>query len=132
MAQGAARPVTDMGATSRNRGARGEVEVVKFYQAAGFNCRRNFMSGAFGGADITGDGMLDMPEVKFVEQVKFWQFVQQAREGSLSGFGLPILWALWIRRNRETWTVTIDARRYLQLLVCERDTLERERSEVPA
>lgn len=99
---------------SRDKGARGEVEVVKQYQDAGFHARRNFGSGSQGGGDITGS-IPDVPEVKRVKRVvKYHEWVAQAKEGA-SGSGKP--WSLWIRPDGEDWTVTIPAEHYMGLLV---------------
>jgi len=100
-----------MGATSRNKGARGELEVQALYRSAGFlDVHRNFASGAAGGADLTNAP--DVPEVKRTKaNVRFWEWISQA-----SGATPGDRWSLWIRRDHGTWLVTLPAARYLDLL----------------
>lgn len=116
---------TDMGKMSRDKGARGELEVLRMYQAAGFTGTRGFMSGGMGGGDLAGD-MPDLPEVKFAETVKLYTWVDQAVAAAASGVAGTVAsecirWVLWHRKSRRKWLVTIDGERYIELLVTERE-----------
>lgn len=70
------------GRAARNKGARGEVELVKTLQAAGWpDCRRNFGSGARGGADNVYGPTDTCWEIKWVERLNLalaWRQVTKA------------------------------------------------------
>jgi len=110
-----------MGKMSRDKGARGEREVLEIYREHGFAGTRGFQSGGQGGGDLVGT-MPDIPEVKFVETLRFWDHVSQASDAvtAIGGIGQAVGWCLWIRKSRKPWTVTIPAERYMQLLEIER------------
>ena len=109
------------GARSRNKGARGEREVLEQYRAAQFTGTRGFQSGGQGGGDIAGN-MPDVPEVKLAERGTFWPWIEQAQ----SNAGEARQWVLWIRSNRRPWVVTLSADRYLELLQTEREAQARQ------
>lgn len=98
-----------MGAMSRNKGKRGELEVVHGYQSAGFpDAHRNTIDGQVDGdiADIP-----DYAEVRRRETISFSTWVAECRAKCGKR---P--WALWTRRSGEEWAVTLEGERYLWLL----------------
>jgi len=107
---------TDMAKMSRDKGARGEREVLDLYRKHGFDGTRGFQSGGQGGGDLVGN-MPDIPEVKFVEALRFWDHVAQAAAAVTDGVG----WCLWIRKSRQPWMVTVPSERYMQLIELERE-----------
>ncbi len=107
-----------MGATSRNKGARGELLVRDLYRSNGFDCRRNFGSGSQGLGDIVGD-LPDVPEIKNTERITFWPWVEQATTNIRPPYGLND-WSLFITGNRRPLVVALPAERYMQLLVDQR------------
>ena len=110
-----------MGATSRNKGARGEVEVRDIFRSHGWVARRNFGSGSQGGGDIAGE-LPDVPEVKRVKRtVKYHEWVAQAAEGAQDS-GKP--WSLWIRVDGAGWNVTIPYEHYMNLLTDQRSLFQ--------
>lgn len=115
-----------MAKMSRDKGARGELEVLRIYEAASFAGTRGFQSGGQGGGDIAGD-MPDLPEVKFAETVKLYTWVDQAIAAAAGGVAGSVAkecinWVLWHRKSRRKWLVTIDGERYIELLVIERES----------
>lgn len=110
------------GAHSRNKGARGEREVLEHYKANKWTGTRGFASGGQGGGDIAGD-MPDVPEVKLAERILFWPWIEQAQAAA----GNFHHWCLWIRGNRKPWMVVISASRYLELIGRERRLQELEK-----
>ena len=104
------------GARSRNKGARGELAVLKQFTAAGWDGTRGFASGGQGGADLAGD-MPDAVEVKNAERITLWPWVQQASEAAKR----KIDWCLWIKSNNRPWVVVLNSERYLELIAVERD-----------
>lgn len=112
----------DMAKMSRDKGARGEREVLDLYRKHGFDGTRGFQSGGQGGGDLVGN-MPDIPEVKFVEALRFWDHVSQAADaaGAVGGVGQVVGWCLWIRKSRKPWMVTIPYERYMQLIELERE-----------
>jgi len=113
------------GTRSRNKGARGEREVVSLIRARSFDAVRGFASGATGGGDVATD-MPDVPEVKLAERITFWPWIDQAQQNVK---GTKRGWCLWIRSNHRQWTVSIDAARYLNLIEKERELDARSRRE---
>lgn len=84
---------------SRTKGGVGEREVVALLQEAGFkDARRNFMSGAAGGGDVTGVPNVHV-EVKRRETVCIWEWIGQA-EGECRPTDIPVV---AFRRSRSSW-----------------------------
>ena len=101
----------DMGKMSRDKGARGELEVLQLYKEYGFNGTRGFQSGGQGGGDLVGD-MPDMPEVKFAETVKLYTWVDQAIAAAAGGVAGSLAkecinWVLWHRKSHSSSKTTV-------------------------
>lgn len=109
------------GARSRNKGARGELSVLKQFTAAGWTGTRGFASGGQGGADLAGD-MPDAVEVKNAERITLWSWVEQASTAAKHVTD----WCLWIKSNNRPWVVVVAAERYLELIDIERDQSARQ------
>lgn len=87
-----------MGASERDKGARGEREVAAIFRAHGFDCDRVPNSG---GLRLKGDLYGDLPvhvEVKRQERLQLWQWLGQARDEA--GDGVPLV---AFRRNGSEW-----------------------------
>jgi hypothetical protein len=114
-----------MAKASRDKGARGELAVLRLYQSQGWTGTRGFQSGGQGGADLAGT-MPDAVEVKNCERILFWDWISQASHAATVDVRH---WCLWIKSNRKRWVVVLDYERYLQLIACEREMIARERKE---
>jgi Holliday junction resolvase len=103
-----------MSASQRNKGARGELEVVELLKAAGWpQAHRQFGSGSAGGADVANGpegvvlevkrhrGRLDLP--KAIRQV----------EAAAGDQALPVVAH---RRDGEPWRATLPLEDLLELL----------------
>jgi hypothetical protein len=92
-----------MGRMSRNKGARGELEVAALVRAAGWpNATRNFASGARGNGDIAHGPALTVIESKFTDHFELRAcWAQVTRDAERAGVGyLPLLAHRW---NGGTW-----------------------------
>jgi hypothetical protein len=98
-----------MGALSRNKGKRGEREVVAAFRDAGFShVERDLKDN-----QVDGD-ILNAPaytEVRWRETLSIPAWVRECIEKSRGRS-----WALWFRRSREPWCVVVSAEEYLNLL----------------
>lgn len=100
-----------MSRSQRTKGAGGEREVAKLYQAHGFDVRRTPNSG---GLHILGDLVGDHPEhveVKRQEIVRPWLWIAQAENECGE---LPFVVAF--RRNASPWYALTTLERHLELL----------------
>lgn len=107
------------GARSQRKGAKGELRVRDLYREHGWDCRRNFGSGAQGMGDIIGNDLPLVIEVKNQERVSLWQWVEQAQDGVRRPFS-DIEWALHVTGNRRPRVVVVDERLFMRLLVDQR------------
>lgn len=103
------------GKRSRDKGARGELRVRDLYRSSGFECRRNFGSGAQGGGDLIGGDMPVVPEVKNTERVTLWPWVEQAQDGIRPPYR-DDEWALHITGNGRPRVVVLDESFFMGLL----------------
>lgn len=100
------------GHRSKNKGARGELEIVKLLEECGWPARRNFASGARGGADIIGGPPGTSIEIKRQEHISIWACLAQCEAAAGPG-ELPIL---AFRRNRSGWYAAVPLDALLTLL----------------
>ena len=101
-----------MGKTSQRKGADGERELAALLSAAGYECQR-------GGSLSFGEipdvlGLPGIPiEVKRVEKLNVGEAMEQAiRDSDRMLDGMP---ALFHRRNRKPWLVTMRLEDWLKL-----------------
>lgn len=87
---------------SKRKGARGEVEVAKMLCDLGYDCRRNFGSGARGGNDLIGvDGLAI--EVKRQESLNIHKAFLQA-ETAAKATEIPVV---AFKRNNGPWLAAV-------------------------
>lgn len=100
------------GKGSQRKGAEGERELAEILQQYGYDCSRGG-SMTFGEvADITGLPGIHI-EVKRVEKLNVVEAMEQSiRDSERMRDGLP---ALFHRRNRKPWLVTMQLRDWLKL-----------------
>ena len=101
-----------MGSASQKKGAAGERELAAILQEYGYDCTRGG-SLTFGSvADVTGLPGIHI-EVKRVEKLNVGEALEQSvRDSERMRDGLP---ALFHRRNRKPWLVTMRLSDWLQL-----------------
>ena len=88
---------------SRNRGKRGELELVSVLRGYGYACRRGQQyCGGNGDPDVVGLPGIH-PEVKRNERLNIYDAVAQARSDAKSGL-LPVVFH---RKNHCDWLVTM-------------------------
>lgn len=96
---------------SRQKGARGERELVAVLREHGFDSRRGQQySGANGDADVIGLPGIHI-ECKRVERLNIYEAMQQAGRDSRDG-EVP---AVFHRKNREEWLVTMSFEDWIKL-----------------
>lgn len=105
---------SDIGKSSRAKGKRGELEVSKLFQEAGWkNARRaqQYNGVAAGNADVIGIPGLHV-EVKRVERLNLsTAYEQSARDAETAGQGeIPIVVH---RKSREPWMVSMSLNDFL-------------------
>lgn len=97
---------------SRQKGKRGELEVVHLLKEYGFEARRGQQySGANGDADVIGLPGYHI-EVKFREQLNLDAALDQARRDAPPG-AIP---TVFHRKSRTPWKVTLDAEAFLEII----------------
>ena len=102
---------------SREKGKRGERELAQELARFGFKTRRGQQyNGADGSADVVGIPGLHI-ECKRVEQLNLEKALQQAENDAKAG-ELP---AVFHRKNREDWKVTIRLKDFVWLWRRRRD-----------
>lgn len=95
---------------SRNKGAAGERELANKLALHGFPCRRGQQyCGANGNADVIGLPGIHI-ECKRVEKLNIEKALQQAESDSKGD--IP---AVFHRRNRETWKVTLRLNDFMEM-----------------
>lgn len=102
---------------SREKGKRGERELAHELAKFGFKTRRGQQyNGADGSADVVGIPGLHI-ECKRAEQLNLEKALQQA-EGDAKAGELP---AVFHRKNRENWKVTLRLKDFVWLWIRRRD-----------
>lgn len=96
---------------SRQKGKRGELELANLLKKAGYECRRGQQySGVSGDADVVGLEGIHI-ECKRVENLNinkaFEQSIRDARDNEIP--------AVFHRKNREPWLVTVGLYDFLTL-----------------
>lgn len=96
---------------SRAKGKAGELELSRILRGYGYDCRRGQQySGASGDADVIGLPGIHI-EVKRVERLDLSAAAAQAKRDARTG-ELP---AVFHRRNREGWLVTMPLEGWIEL-----------------
>ena len=109
-----------MSRTERRKGAAGELEVARIFQAAGFDCDRTPNSG---GLRLRGDLHGELPlhvEVKRQETARPWLWSAQARAEHAAGAG----WLVAMRRSHDEWLAMLPLVSVVRLLRVERELRE--------
>lgn len=96
---------------SRQKGAAGERELAKVLRDYGYECRRGQQyCGSNGDADVVGLPGIHI-ECKRVEKLNIQNALCQAQNDAKPG-EMP---AVFHRRNREPWKVTVDLEDFMKL-----------------
>lgn len=100
-----------MGAMSRNKGKRGELEIAHILQEHGYPARRSVQfNGWQGEADVIGVEGLHI-EVKRVEKLNVETAMEQSRRDA-KGNEIPVVFH---RRNGKKWLATLSLDDFLNL-----------------
>lgn len=100
--------------SSRDKGKRGEREIVRYYSDRGFSAIRTaplqagFVEGA---ADVSGVGNFHI-EVKRQEALNIWKALEQAEGDAAEGM-IP---TVHFRRNRSDWYVALRLDDFIRLM----------------
>lgn len=106
--------VGPMGRSQQRKGRGGEIEICKILNANGISAQPG-QAVSFGSVpDVTGiDGI--HAEVKRCQQLRLSEWMEQAtRDAAKFGDGLP---AIFHRRNRSPWLVTMQLSDWLALFI---------------
>lgn len=100
-----------MGRTSRDKGKKGERELAALLREYGYDTRRGVQyNGADGSADVVGLPGIHI-ECKRVERLDLYDAMEQAigdaREGEIP--------AVFHRRNRDYWKVTLRLEDFMEI-----------------
>lgn len=96
---------------SRSKGKHGELELARVMRDYGYDCRRGQQyAGANGDADVVGLPGIHI-ECKRVERLDLTGAVAQAKRDARHG-ELP---AVFHRRNRESWLVTMPLEAWVEI-----------------
>lgn len=95
---------------SKQKGNRGERELAKVLSEYGYECRRGQQYNGLDGEDVVGLDYIHI-ECKRVERLDLAAAMYQAHRDSKKG-QLP---AVFHRRNREDWKVTMELKDWMQL-----------------
>ena len=96
---------------SRNKGAAGERELANILKGYGFEARRGQQySGANGDADVVGLPGIHI-ECKRVEKLNLYNAMKQSRDNARES-EIP---AVFHRRNREKWLVTMSLDDFMKI-----------------
>ena len=110
-----------MSLTERNKGARGELEVLQLVQTAGWpRATRNFASGAAGNGDIAHGPQGVLLEIKRTEKFRLRDAWRQAtRDALVAGDTIPVVATRWNAARFEPmppWLAVIELEELLDLL----------------
>lgn len=108
-----------MSRTSRNKGARGELEFARLVRSFGFTCERTGRDGRTS-QDITHNVESVHFEIKRDERMSVDAMVRQSEHDADPDEVPAVAW----RRNRRPWRVDVPATEYLRLKALERDLNE--------
>ena len=103
------------GRTSRNKGARGELEILELVHAHWPRATRNFASGAAGNSDIAHGPADALIEIKRTERLRLrdaWRQVEQDAWDAGPGI-LPVVATRW---NTGPWLAITELTELLALL----------------
>jgi Holliday junction resolvase len=109
-----------MSITSQRKGRAGELELVRILNSHGYHDVAPGMAVSYGSTpDVTGMPGIHI-EVKRVERLNIHEAMQQAtRDAVKFGDGLP---AVFHRKNRCSWLVTMNLSDWLRLYERNRET----------
>lgn len=99
-----------MAINSKKKGAKGERELANKLKEYGYNCRRGQQYNGLEGEDVVGLDYIHI-ECKRVERLDLPSAMYQARKDAEKN-QLP---AVFHRRNRESWKVTMELEDWIQL-----------------
>lgn len=103
-----------MGRASRDKGSRGELEVVEMIRAAGWPfCHRNFDSGSAGGGDVARGPAGVAVEIKRTEALRLREAWKQAVDDAAPRREIPVVMHRW---NGGEWIAMLPADELLALL----------------
>jgi Holliday junction resolvase len=98
-------------AGKRIKGSRGELEVVKLFQARGRQARKVPLSGAIGGPFYGGDVIVGPADDEHILEVK------RRRHGWVTLYGwLQDVNAVVFRRDKDDWLVCVRLTDYIDLI----------------
>lgn len=96
---------------SRQKGKRGELELVNILKEHGYNTRRGQQySGSNGDADVIGLPCIHI-ECKRVENLNIYNAMEQAKSDAREGL-IPVVMH---RKDRKGWLVTMELEEWLTL-----------------
>lgn len=96
---------------SRQKGARGELELAKMLREHGYDCRRGQQyCGANGDADVVGLPGIHI-ECKRVESLNIYKAIEQAKSDAREN-ELP---AVFHRKNGKPWLVTMTLEDWMKI-----------------
>ena len=115
-----------MSRAQRDRGARGELEVVQILQEAGWPARRGFASGGGTGpgGDIEGGPVGYTLEVKRTNRLQFYAALEQAETAAAPGERAIVAF----RRDHDSWCAGLRLQTLVDLLALEASTRTGEKS----
>lgn len=100
--------------SSRDKGKRGEREIVAFYKERGFDARRTAPLQAAGlcdAADVSGVAGFHI-EVKRQEALNIWKSLEQAERDAPDG----VIPTVHFRRNRSEWYVALPLKDFARMI----------------
>jgi Holliday junction resolvase len=100
-------------ASERNKGARGELEVLELVRVRWPRATRNFASGAAGNGDIAHGPEGVVIECKRTERLRLRDAWAQAVEAAEPAGALPVVATRW---NRGPWLAVVELDELLALL----------------
>lgn len=100
--------------SSRDKGKRGEREIVNYYKERGFETRRTAPLQAAGlcdAADVSGVAGFHI-EVKRQEALNIWKALEQAERDAADG----VIPTVHFRRNRSQWYVALPLEDFVRMI----------------